>query len=213
MLKRYSLPSIKGEGWAQIVIDTEWGFFATVSDWGSYSFMWTAPGCEFRKFLTELQPDYLYGKLMMGRPKNKEFDEKKTEENIRQAIEDKNKEADDVHAGWEYYEEELEILSNRLPMDEANFESWESETRLTDVWELAVYSPCHDCMGFCTKIWPRFVELLKKELEEELAQNKSSSRYGIAERMGAELRAQEDANFEKHCDEAAKAMTGPDRDG
>lgn len=70
MLKYYKLPSIKGEGWAHISLNTETGFFATVSDWGNYAYIWTAPGGEFRAFLMGLQPDYLYGKLMMGRPKD-----------------------------------------------------------------------------------------------------------------------------------------------
>jgi hypothetical protein len=40
MIRRYDLLSIKGEGWAHIVIDTEIGFFAAVSDFGNYAFAW-----------------------------------------------------------------------------------------------------------------------------------------------------------------------------
>lgn len=199
MLKYYKLPSIKGEGWAHISINTETGFFATVSDWGNYSFLWTAPGGEFRAFLMKLQPDYLYGKLMMGRPDMRVFDGHKTKENIIQAIEDKNKEADDVHAGWEHYEEELALIRNRSfdAADVGDFEAWESETRLSDVWELAVYSQEPQCTGFCEKVWPRFVELLKKELAEEAAENKPSERHTLVARVGDEV----------------KVYTGPDRNG
>jgi hypothetical protein len=164
VLKYYKLPSIKGEGWAHITINTETGFFATVSDWGNYSFIWTSPGGEFRAFLTQLQPDYLYGKLMMGRPDNKVFDGKKTVANIRQELEDLNKE----DGGWEHYAAEMAALKEIGPDPEkSEFEGWEGETRLTDVWEHVVYVPAPDCMGFCERVFPRFVALLKAELEQE----------------------------------------------
>jgi hypothetical protein len=174
MLKYYKLPSIKGEGWAHISINANTGFFATVSDWGNYAFLWTAPGLEFREFLMQLQPDYLYGKLMMGRPDHKVFDGAKTKANIIEAIEEHNKETE---GGWPYYEEELAVVQAHSFDDEGDFEAWQSETKLADSWEYGERCPAPDCMGFCTKIWPRFVVLLKEELAQEKTENKPSPRH------------------------------------
>jgi hypothetical protein len=162
----YKLPSVNGEGWAHIAINTETGFFATVSDWGNFSYIWTAPRCEFRKFLTEIRADYLYGKLMMGRPYSRVFDGRKTVENIRERLLRKNNK--ETPPGWAFYEEELELL---LALGEdpgkSELEVWESQTRLLDVWEHAVYSTEPQCTSFCEKVWPRFCEVLRAELHEE----------------------------------------------
>lgn len=62
-LWQYDFPSIKGEGWAKIVLRED-GFFAAVSDYGNYAFLWTHHGCDdFRKFFLRVNWDYLCGKL------------------------------------------------------------------------------------------------------------------------------------------------------
>ena len=48
MLKRYSLPSIKGEGYAEIVLDTSDGYFSTISDFGNYCYHWHNHGYQVR---------------------------------------------------------------------------------------------------------------------------------------------------------------------
>jgi hypothetical protein len=104
MLKSYKLPSAGcGEGWAIIVIDTDSGFFATVSAFGNYAYLWTSTGCEFRKFLIGLYADYLCKKLLHGR---------------------------------------------------------------SDIRSI-------EAMAFCTKVFPRFTEMLKKELEVEASDLKA----------------------------------------
>lgn len=200
MLKRYNLPSIKIEGWAVIVIDTTDGFFATDSDFGNYVYRWTSPGMEFRQFLTQLQPDYLYGKLMMGRPDTRVWDEEKTEANVRLHLEEKNKESIEMTGkGWARFEEELEILRERTPMDKDGFEAWESETQLTDVWEFVVYSQEPQCTIFCERIWPRFVTLLKEELE--------------AEKKDLEVLRVARPEIISEAQRDIARMTGPDRNG
>jgi hypothetical protein len=200
MLRYYTLPSINGECWAHISINTDTGFFATVSDWGNYSFLWTTPGMEFRKFLMGLQPDYLYGKLMMGRPDIKVFDGRKTVANLREAIEQKSK--------WMFYREEIARL-NELGVDPTlnEVERWESETRLDSVWEHIVYAHEPQCTGFCEKVWPRFVELLKAELEKEMA-FQSFKEQLTPTSIGLELEAAPGA-----VEAMGAAMTGPDRNG
>src|ERR1700729_2369572 len=109
MLRKYTLHSVDNEGWAVVVIDTKDGYFSTVSDYGNYSFQWNAigEGNEFRKFLIGLQPDYLHGKLMQGRPDAKIWDEDGTEANIRDGIETRNKEElENTGKKWKHYEKE-----------------------------------------------------------------------------------------------------------
>jgi hypothetical protein len=202
MLKYYKLPSIKGEGWAHITINTETGFFATVSDWGNYAYIWTDPGGEFRAFLTRLQPDYLYGKLMMGRPNLKEFDDEATKKEVIEGLDQYNAAYKERHKGkeWVGYRPELEMAENIV--DEASFNDWQEETHLDEAHDYACWRPCHDCTGFCERVWPRFVELLKKELYDEKKGHEEAEVLKAAKpAILAEVR------------EHISAMTGPDRNG
>src|SRR4051812_42726931 len=83
-LRRYSLPSEKGEGWAIVVLGSD-GFFSAVSDWGNYAYIWTNPGCEFRKFLTQVDASYFWSKITSGRT-TRVFDPEETEKNIDKAL-------------------------------------------------------------------------------------------------------------------------------
>ena len=79
-LHRYALPSVKGEGWAIVVLGSD-GYFSAVSDWGNYAYIWTHPGCEFRRFLVGCDAHYFWTKIMHGR-KARVFDEERTRFNI-----------------------------------------------------------------------------------------------------------------------------------
>jgi hypothetical protein len=166
MLKYYKLPSIKGEGWAHISLNLETGFFATVSDWGNYSYIWTHPGGEFRKFLMETQPDYLLGKLMMGRPNAKEFDKEATVKQIEEALAERRVSYLE-RKGVEWVRYNAELKAAKDIKNKEDFEAWVSTTALGDAYEFYSSRPNPECMGFCTKVWPRFVKLLKEELEKE----------------------------------------------
>ena len=62
-IHHYRLPHVRHEGGAEIVVGSN-GFFAAVSDYGSYAYRWTHFGeDDFRKFLLELETDYLAKKL------------------------------------------------------------------------------------------------------------------------------------------------------
>jgi hypothetical protein len=163
MLKYYALPLITGEGWAHIALNTETSFFAAVSCWGNYAFIRDVVGTEFRQHLIQLQPAYLYGKLMMDRTDREVLDGTKTKAGIIKAIEELNKE----RRGWRLYKEELALVAAHSFADESDFEAWQSETRISEPWEYVERGPSPVCMDFCTKLWPRFVKLLRKELEEE----------------------------------------------
>jgi hypothetical protein len=159
MLKRYELKSEKYGGWAIIVLDTSIGYFSAVSDFGNYAYIWSSPGCEFRKFLTELEADYLCGKLLMGRSDAKVFDGEATKELITQHLKE-NKD-------WPFYVEEKKLLNSTRFSDQGDFEAWCAETRLDTPHEYAAQRHNPQGMGFCMRVWPRFVALLKKELDDE----------------------------------------------
>ena len=162
MLKRYDIKNDRdGEGWGIIVIDTSIGFFATVSDWGNYSFLWTHPGCEFRKFLCDLEVDYLRSKLLHGREKDQVFLGDATVAAIRLRLEE-IKELDPL-----LYGSELEALDDRLPMERGEFEAWQSETVLPDPWSFGVWGHDAQCTAFCERVMPRFKRMLEDELKAE----------------------------------------------
>jgi hypothetical protein len=166
MLKRYRLPSVKGGGWAFIVIDTEIGYFSTVSDYGNYAYIWTAPGEDFRKFLIGLSVDYLRGKLLHGRDRTDVFDGYATKIEVEKAIEEYNQqEFKRTGQNWEHYDQEHELC--RDIDSEREFDEWVGETNLDDACELARFQPDPQCTGFCEKVYPRFVAMLKAELAEE----------------------------------------------
>jgi hypothetical protein len=168
MLSRYTIPSEKGEGWAVIVIDTETGFFATVSDWGNYSYLWTHPGMGFKKFLMQLTPDYLHPKLLHGRGRTDVIDGQKTVATIRSAIVQRDRTSlDKTKKNWRWYNTEIQAIENRTPMEEEDFEAWCSETRLEEPWQYKQTRPEPQAMSFCTLVWPRFVALLKAEEVKE----------------------------------------------
>jgi hypothetical protein len=168
MLSRYNIPSEEGEGWAVIVIDTDIGFFATVSDWGNYAYTWTHPGAEFRQFLARLTPDYLYKKLLHGQ-KSEVFDGEATTACIKEAIRLKDvAHTEEKGRSWKRHNAELRSVEKFAPMaEEQDFQAWQSETTLDEPWQYRCTRPEPQAMSFCTKVWPRFKLLLEAELLKE----------------------------------------------
>ena len=163
MLKRYKVPSVRHEGWAVIVLDTDIGFFAAVSDFGDYAYAWSHPGCEFRKFVIGLEPDYLHSKLTMGRGDARVMDERGTLKAIRDRIQETTFKDPEEKA-------REKLLAHNADLDcREGFALWYNETRLDEAYELAVYVPQPQCMQFCTRIMPRFKEILRNQLAAEEA--------------------------------------------
>jgi hypothetical protein len=167
-LRKYVLPSVKGEGWAIVVIDTSSGFFATVSDWGSYAYLWSDPGCEFRKFLVDLNADYLHGKLMMGRPDRRVYNGKETLAEITKYLKEAIEDETTTHPRKKRLQRELSDLHDfDLDYSDEEFRRWCEKTSIEEPWTWVCYSPNPECWGFCTNVWPRFVEMLRNELTLE----------------------------------------------
>lgn len=165
-LRRYILKSEKSpnqfiEGWAIIVIDTSNGFFSAVSDFGNYSYLWSNPGCEFRKFLMDCNADYFHGKIMMGRPDRKVFDDEATLRAVKDYL------SSDLNIHTDLKPRELRLLERYSFEDEEEFKEWMEETTIDHPWELIQMRPEPQSWQFCTLILPRFQAMLKKELKEE----------------------------------------------
>lgn len=86
-LFRYSVTSIKGEGWAIAFVDCASGCFSALSDWGDVAYRWNLAGVpagtDFRRFLVDLDGYYLTEKLSGGA---REYDAEATLREARMAI-------------------------------------------------------------------------------------------------------------------------------
>lgn len=159
-LKRYELKPEKQLGeWAIIVIDTARGFFSAVSDHGNYSYLWTHPGMEFRKFLVQCDLDYVYGKLTHAQ---RVFDPDASVEAAREALKE-IREAQTREPDWiEREDEDLGSVSS-----ESDFMLWQSNTEMEDPHEFYRTRKESECWGFCQKLFTRFKTMLREELEKE----------------------------------------------
>lgn len=160
--------------WARIWI-TDDGCFTTISDHGNYGYWWTAPGCEFRKFLCGCNTDYLANKLRHGET---EFDGEESVKQIRRHICEWRR---DGTLSRERAAEEWELVhpkpegrwargrhSSMVNEIEAN--RWYEETKLDDASELLCYRTPMQLQMFLKHLWPLFVEKLKLELALEAKQ-------------------------------------------
>lgn len=161
---RYVVQSDKGGSeWAVFLIDST-GMFAVVSDRGNYAFWWHAYGeRDFRAFLAGLDGDYVRRKLHP----DKEYDGDATLKAVKTQIRWLRR-THALDAKQAKHERGLLTKHNRL-QDREDYALWAQDTTL-DICELARYSPPNDILEFTRVIYPRFVELLKRDLAAE-AQN------------------------------------------
>lgn len=148
---RYSVPPTKFGEWGIFLLDST-GFFAVVSDYGNFAHLWTHHGCaDFREFLLDLEPDYLCSKLGT---KNV-LDEKMSLQLIRETLEQSE---EPLEVEWELLED---LQSRGL---ENGFQEWSENTLLQPSYEYLCYTYSLDLRHFAEKVYPRFVELLRKDL-------------------------------------------------
>lgn len=162
-LWRYTLPSIKGSGWAIFVLGSD-GYFSSVSDFGRYAFMWGAHGCkDFREFLfgAEKDPDYFIGKLSPG----EEYDGVATKKAILDRLLEMKKNGDldrkayvaEVNALKDY---DIENYSGE------GFREWvgHSDTKIRDSYELSCTRHPRNVERFVKEAMVRLIPLLKADL-------------------------------------------------
>lgn len=176
-LRRYSLPSIKGEGWAIVVIGSD-GYFSTVSDHGNYANIWSHTGTkDFRDFLLSLDDDYIAKKIG---PSEEVFNVKRTEAAIREALLevinglvhlDEDEDGDEVRVirdqdKYDRMNEELEHIPDMRDGRHA-FEDWCSSTELDEPHTYAVFETERVAMSWVKHVFPRLKEAIRLEKAEE----------------------------------------------
>ncbi|MFI5296465.1 MAG: hypothetical protein ACHREM_00085 [Polyangiales bacterium] len=179
-LYRYALPSVRGEGWGIFVVGSD-GFFACITDWGDYSYLWSHHGCpDFRLFLLGMtkDPHYFITKFAPER----EYDNDKTVENIRKEILRARAEAarrghrgdpplETLKGGWpkwseEHARDEWELVKH-LASQDLDFRAWYEETAMAEPHDLMKMVQDRQCVTMFEKLIPRFVGLVRAELVAE----------------------------------------------
>lgn len=163
---RYSVPSENGEGWAVLFLDSS-GVFASVSDWGSYSYHWHSscwPQANgFREFVIGRGDDYLMSKLA-PEPQYDAHETllavKREIVRIRRGYEMTRIEARDE---WDQLAEHDDLGSRE------EFHRWLYATDLgtIEAQELARFRPHAQAEQFLKRAWPRLREAIRVELERE----------------------------------------------
>lgn len=160
-LKRYDLPSVGAEGWASIVIGAD-GFLASVGDFYDFAHYRPHHGCEdFREFLIAMRPESLLAKIS----RKIEYDGEATVKQIRQCIIDLRRgkviTKEDAREEWDG----LDSLG--VEFDERALVRWADQTTLESDEAEAVYTYHPFAIDFIRQTWPRFVEMLRRELAAE----------------------------------------------
>jgi len=164
-LWRYSLPSIKGSGWAIFVLGSD-GYFSSISDFGNYAYLWAHHGKkDFREFLLDVENhwDYFVNKLSPGR----EYDGEATKKAIHTRLHEMMENGEITIAE---VEEEAELLELEYDIEDSveAFHQWASKQEKIDEYEAhALYEEKHPYMveRFVKEAMVRLVPLLKKDLE------------------------------------------------
>jgi hypothetical protein len=157
--------------WADITVSHD-GFVNIQSDYGSYSYCWSAFGDSIFKFLCQCDTDYLYHKF--GGLLPREFNIKKTVQAIKKDILEHRKEYPD---SVDFNPKFLRELWDRVSMFEREFihdsndfyRAVEESSQLPffygyDMSAIPVYTDHNFSLNaFLTKIWPEFIAVLKGE--------------------------------------------------
>ncbi|NNC01932.1 hypothetical protein HJC10_03565 [Corallococcus exiguus] len=173
LVYQYRLRTEKGAWLADVILRSD-GFFATVSDWGNYSFRWTAPGREFRAFVAHLagQDDYVCSKLET----RDWWDGARTLKRIREHILTYRRDGiyskETAAEAWQSLADALGRWSGRdarnddeIRIDE--FSVWCTNTTLDEPYEFASYDYPPDVRGFCENVMPALAAAIRGELQAE----------------------------------------------
>lgn len=154
---------VRGEHreWARIWI-TDDGCISIMSDFGNWGYWFGSPGCEFRKFLTRCDDDYISKKLADG---EREYDGERTFANVRREIIRLRR--DGLSAELARHEWELCERFSKLENRE-DFALWQAES-VIDPSELASFVYPFQLQHFVKRLWPLFVMQLRAEIEREAA--------------------------------------------
>lgn len=160
---RYHLPSIKGEGWAIVYMDSI-GVFTCVSDWGDYGYRWPQAGWgpgDFRKFFLQCYDEYILRKIARPDVYDGEATLRAVKERILEARRHGSWSRDRARREWD----RLEVYGHLDSRED--FAMWYEDTDIDEAYGLSVYSFSGEVRGFIEHVLPRLREAIKKQLEAE----------------------------------------------
>lgn len=169
-LWRYYLPSINGEGWAEIVLGSN-GFFAAVSDFGDYAFAWRHHGYkDFREFIVRISDDWGYAASKISRADAYQSNEtlRAVKDDILRLRRGRSISKYQARDAWDEIDSDFERLYSAY-----DFSRWcqdgDGSSLIGDASELATYDYPASARAFCQKTLPRLAEAIRAELAAEKA--------------------------------------------
>lgn len=165
---RYSVPSVNGEGWAVLFLDSV-GCFAAISDWGNFAHHWPVAGWresgDFRTFIAVgASDDYILRKLAP----RLEYDAEETLKTVKDAIRRKRRtqwlSRKRAREAWDQLDE-----FDNLVHPELFWQWYQAQTALEDAQEHRCTRRPLDAVQFIEKAWPRLKEQIRAELAKEAA--------------------------------------------
>lgn len=159
-LYRYVLPSVKGEGWAVVVMGSD-GYFSTVSDYGNYAYWWSHHGTDdFRKFMLTADADYVRRKL------NPEMvlDSRETEKALKQIVlRARRRREIDAYDAREWFDRCY--LHNEVDLADW-FNNYPGKLP-DEYWEAHHTMAAPQVVAFTEKVLPRLKQAIREEMAKE----------------------------------------------
>lgn len=163
--RRYDVRSEEGR-WLGTFIVTHDGLVCCNTDYGSYSYWWHAFGDDIIAFLLQINTGYLLSKVS---PRD-EYDGDETEKAIKRLIIQARRDGD---LSREDAREEWDLIGDTDLERSEGFALWLRDTRLdskhgfSDLWELARRGVNRQAAMFAERVWPRFCQMLRDEIQKE----------------------------------------------
>lgn len=132
------------------------GMFSCVTDYGNYAYKWDQFGPDIRKFLCGLDNSYLCGKLNSRREYDGEATYRYLCKWVLESRRDGSMDRDQARHEWD-------LIKCVRGNSDHDFSAWYDKTDYPD-HEAAIYSLNSDVVAFAEKIYPRLVELMKRDL-------------------------------------------------
>lgn len=172
--EKYTLKFNKGWDYAVITID-DTGIFQCHSSFGNFSYHWTSFGKSFKKFLCDINSDYILNKVSNQDYFNGSKYSKKTKNAIIELRTKHEIEKEEARELWGFIEN---IDENGMSYDLVCKEVYENSL-LNKIYRGDVfYSPFAPekdysprAIAFAENIFPAFVKILKEELKEETCED------------------------------------------
>lgn len=171
--EKYTLKFNDGWDYAIFTID-ENGMFNCQSTFGNYGYHWSSFGGNFKKFLCEVSEGYLFTKLCKKTYFNAQKYIEKSKKIIIKMRRDLNLTKEEAKEAWDFFDKNLEDFGDSIDLIINELASSKIMNRITgeDIWYSDFcpekdFDPCD--IAFITNVYPKFVEVLKSEINEKTA--------------------------------------------